>query len=188
MLAIDAGKSQGCLHKAQKHKKRSCKNEALQLYGIFNSFMLKNLPPLLTPNALHALASMGHGDDVAIVDANFPAARLAQQGGARLVQLAGASAAEALKAVLQVLPLDYFATEAAWTMQVVGDAKAVAAPVAEFTAVLVQAGEQPAGTLERFDFYHRAQSAFVILRTGERRKYGNILLRKGVIASDGDSP
>ncbi|MEO6017633.1 MAG: RbsD/FucU domain-containing protein, partial [Polaromonas sp.] len=49
--------------------------------------MLKNIPPLLTPDALHALASMGHGDDVAIVDANFPAARLAQLGGARLVQL-----------------------------------------------------------------------------------------------------
>jgi len=148
--------------------------------------MLKNLPPLLTPDALHALASMGHGDDVAIVDANFPAARVAQQGGARMVQLAGTSATEALKAVLQVLPLDNFVAKAAWTMQVVGDANAVAVPVAEFAAALRQAGEQPAVTLERFDFYQRAQSAFVILRTGERRKYGNILLRKGVIASDSE--
>lgn len=147
--------------------------------------MLKNIPSLLTPDALHALASMGHGDDVAIVDANFPAARVAQQGGARLVQLPGASATEALKAVLQVLPLDNFVPEAAWTMQVVGDANAVPAPVTELAAVLLQAGEQPAATLERFDFYQRAQSAFVILRTGEQRKYGNILLRKGVIASDG---
>lgn len=147
--------------------------------------MLKNIPSLLTPDALHALASMGHGDDVAIVDANFPAARVAQQGGARLVQLSGASATEALKAVLKVLPLDNFVPEAAWTMQVVGDANAVPAPVIELAAVLLQAGEQPAATLERFDFYQRAQSAFVILRTGEQRKYGNILLRKGVIASDG---
>ena len=146
--------------------------------------MLKNVPPLLTPDALHALASMGHGDDVAIVDANFPAARMARQGGARLVQLAGANAAQALKAVLQVLPLDDFVPDAAWTMQVVGDASAVPEPVAEFAALLQQAGEQPAATLERFDFYQQAQSAFVILQTSESRKYGNILLRKGVIASD----
>lgn len=145
--------------------------------------MLKNVPSLLTPDALHSLASMGHGDDVAIVDANFPAARLARQGAARLVQLAGANATQALKAVLQVLPLDDFLPDAARTMQVVGDASAVPEPVAEFAAALRQAGELPAATLERFDFYQRAQSAFVILRTGETRKYGNILLRKGVIAS-----
>lgn len=146
--------------------------------------MLKNIPPVLTPDALHALASMGHGDDVAIVDANFPAARVAQLGGARLVQLAGATAPEVLKAVLQLLPLDNFVPDAAWTMQVVGDATAVPEPVAEFASVLQQSGERAATALERFDFYQRAQSAFVILRTGEPRKYGNILLRKGVIAGD----
>ena len=148
--------------------------------------MLKNIPSLLTPDALHTLASMGHGDELAIVDANFPAARLARQGGARLVELAGANATAVLQAVLQLLPLDHFEREAAWTMQVVGNALAVAEPVAEFSAALRQAGEQPAATLERFDFYRRAQSAFVILRSGEARKYGNILLRKGVITSDGE--
>lgn len=144
--------------------------------------MLKNIPPLLTPDALHALASMGHGDDVAIVDANFPAAQVARQGGARLIQLAGATAPQVLQAVLQLLPLDDFEPDAARTMQVVGDSSAVPAPVAEFTRMLQAAGEQAATPLERFDFYQRAQSAFVILRTGEQRTYGNILLRKGVIA------
>lgn len=148
--------------------------------------MLKNIPPLLTPDALHALASMGHGDEVAIVDANFPAAGVARLGGARHVELAGANATEVLQAVLHVLPLDHFESDAAWTMQVVGDALAIPEPVAEFAAALRQAGEPPAATLERFDFYRRAQSAFVILRSGESRKYGNILLRKGVIASDGE--
>jgi L-fucose mutarotase len=116
-------------------------------------FMLKNIPPLLTPDALHALASMGHGDDVAIVDANFPAAQVARKSGARLVQLAGATAPQALAAVLRLLPLDDFVPDAAWTMQVVGDASAVPAPVAEFATVLHQAGERPAVSLERFDFY-----------------------------------
>lgn len=146
--------------------------------------MLKNIPPLLTPDALHALASMGHGDDLAIVDANFPAAQVARKSGAQLVQLAGATAPQALAAVLRLLPLDDFVPDAAWTMQVVGDASAVPAPVAEFATVLHQAGERPAVSLERFDFYERAQTAFLILQTGEQRKYGNILLRKGVIASD----
>lgn len=146
--------------------------------------MLKNIPSLLTPDALHALASMGHGDDVAIVDANFPAANVAHKSGARLVQLAGATASQALQAVLQLLPLDNFVPDAAWTMQVVGDASAVPAPVAEFANVLREAGERPAVTLERFDFYAQAQNAFLILQTGEQRKYGNILLRKGVISSD----
>jgi L-fucose mutarotase/ribose pyranase (RbsD/FucU family) len=80
--------------------------------------MLKNIPPLLTPDALHALASMGHGDDVAIVDANFPAAQVARKSGAVLVPLAGATAPQALAAVLRLLPLDDFVPDAAWTMQV----------------------------------------------------------------------
>jgi L-fucose mutarotase len=146
--------------------------------------MLKNLPPLLTPDALHALASMGHGDELAIVDANFPAARVALQGGARLVQLAGAGATDALRAVLQVLPLDDFGPDAAWTMQAVGDAAAVPPPVAEFRALLSEAGERAPVPLERMAFYERAANAFAILRTGESRPYGNILLRKGVVASD----
>ena len=146
--------------------------------------MLKNIPPLLTPDALHALASMGHGDDVAIVDANFPAAQVARKSGAQLVQLAGATAPQALAAVLRLLPLDDYVPDAAWTMQVVGDASAVPPPVAEFATVLHQSGERPAASLERFEFYDRAQAAFLILQTGEKRKYGNILLRKGVISCD----
>jgi len=143
--------------------------------------MLKNLPPLLTPDALHALASMGHGDDLAIVDANFPATRLADQGGARLMELAGASAPETLQAVLQVLPLDDFVPEAAWTMAVVDDPSAVPEAVEEFRRLLQAADQRPPCSIERFAFYERARQAFAIIRTGERRSYGNILLRKGVI-------
>ena len=146
--------------------------------------MLKNIPSLLTPEALYGLASMGHGDDVAIVDANFPATAVAHRSGARLVQLAGITSPQALQAVLQLFPMDSYVPAAAWTMQVVGDAGAVPAPVAEFSALLAEAGERPAATLERFEFYARTQAAFLILQTGEQRKYGNILLRKGVISSD----
>ncbi|WP_457337374.1 RbsD/FucU family protein [Rhizobacter sp. P5_C2] len=146
--------------------------------------MLKTISPLLTPDALHALASMGHGDDLAIVDANFPAAQVAQQAGARLVQIAGADAPAVLAALLPLFPLDTFVPQCAWTMQVVDDARTVPPPVAEFRKLLRAAGESEPATLERFAFYEQARRAFVILRTGEQRKYGNLLLRKGVVATD----
>jgi L-fucose mutarotase len=143
--------------------------------------MLKYIPALLTPDALHALASMGHGDELAIVDAHFPAARLAAGGHARLAYLPGADTPTVLRAVLTLLPLDDFGPDAAWTMQVVGDAAAQPPAVAEVQGVLKDCGERPAATLERNAFYERAAQAFAILPCGEIRTYGNVLLRKGVL-------
>ena len=150
--------------------------------------MLKQIPALLTPDALHALASMGHGDELAIVDAHFPAARLAAQGTARLARIPGTDAPTLLRAVLALLPLDDFGPEAAWTMQPVQGANNVAArppAVAELQAVLKAAGERPAAPLERLAFYERAAQAFAILACGELRTYGNLLLRKGVLREAG---
>ena len=146
--------------------------------------MLKNLPPLLTPDLLHALASMGHGDDVALVDAHFPASRLAQRGGARLVRMPGVSATQVLEAVLQVLPLDTFGPACAWTMQVVGDAQAVPPAVDEFHQRLAAQGRRDVATLERHAFYEQAQQAYVIVQTGDLRTYANLLVRKGVLGHD----
>lgn len=146
--------------------------------------MLKTISPLLTPDALHALASMGHGDDLVIVDANFPAAQVARQSGARLVQIPGADAPAVLAALLPLFPLDTFVPQCAWSMQIVGDARAVPPPVAEFRKLLHAAGEREPATLERFAFYEQAQRAFLILRSGELRKYGNLILRKGVVSTD----
>jgi L-fucose mutarotase len=146
--------------------------------------MLKNISPVLTPQLLFGLAKLGHGDDVALVDANFPADRIAEQAHARLVQLPGLSTTQVLQSVLSVLPLDHFDSPCSWTMQVVGDAQAVPAPVAEFKQALHAAGEATPGSLERFAFYEHARSARLVVQTGDLRKYANILLRKGVIATD----
>ena len=140
--------------------------------------MLKGLSPLLSPDLLHVLASMGHGDEIVLADANFPAATHAK----RLIRLPGASAPAVLDAVLAVLPLDSFVTHAALTMQVVGDASTVPPAVAEFNTLLRQHGHAEAGSLERFAFYERAAQAFAVVATGEGRIYGNILLKKGVLA------
>jgi L-fucose mutarotase len=143
--------------------------------------MLKHVPALLTPDALHALASMGHGDMVAIVDAHFPAARVAAQAGARLVQVPGADTPALLRAVLTLMPLDDATPEAAWTMQVIGEPKAVPPAVAEIRACLAQAGEREPGALERHAFYEAAARAFALFQSGEARTYGNVLLAKGVV-------
>ena len=141
--------------------------------------MLKNLSPLLSADLLHILASMGHGDEIALVDANFPATTHAR----RLVNLPGVDATRVLDAVLSVLPLDDFVPDAACTMQVVGDASAVPPAVQDFAATLVRHGEKRPTSLERFAFYARAAQAFAVVATGETRLYGNILLKKGVVRS-----
>ena len=139
--------------------------------------MLKGLSPLLTPDLLHVLASMGHGDEIVLADVNFPAARHAR----RLVPMPGIDAPQVLEAVLSVMPLDDFVEQAAWTMQVVGDADAVPEVVQAFDATLHRHGVAASSSIERFAFYERAAAAFAIVATGERRVYGNILLKKGVV-------
>jgi len=144
--------------------------------------MLKGIHPLLHADLLHALASMGHGDELVIADANFPWASI----GRRVVHLAGASAPDALDAILTLFPLDDFVDQPALTMQVVGDPDAVPEPVRDFAEVFTKHGlaDTEMGRLDREAFYARARSAFAIVRTGELRPYGNILLVKGVITSE----
>jgi L-fucose mutarotase len=144
--------------------------------------MLLGLPPLLTPDLLHALAAMGHGDEIAIVDANFPAASVAR----RLVELPGVTSTDVLSAVLTLFPLDTFVSPAALTMEVVGDPNARPAAVEDFETVMAQrTGEtRSLGHLVRQAFYDRARNAYVVVRTGDRRGYANILLVKGVIRAE----
>ena len=141
--------------------------------------MLLGLDPVLSPDLLHTLAAMGHGDRIALVDANYPATR-----GRRLIHLPGITAPRALQAVLSVLPIDTFIAEPCTVMQVVGEAGALPAVVAEMNAALVKHGAKPAASLERHAFYAAAESAYAIVQTGERRFYGNILLTKGVVAPE----
>jgi L-fucose mutarotase len=147
--------------------------------------MLKGIPPLLTADVLHALLLMGHGDDIAVVDAYFPAATLARRSNASLVQLPGTTTTEILHAVLQLMPLDDFDEHASWTMEVVGDSTHAPQPVLEFRDCLLAAGELAPATLERFAFYECTSKASLIIQSGDRRSYANILLRKGVLQDTG---
>lgn len=142
--------------------------------------MLRGIDPILTPDLLHTLALMGHGDAIAIVDANFPAAAC----GTRVHRLPGLGAAPVLEAVLSLLPLDTYIPNPAATMQVVGKAGTTPPAVADLNAVLHKHGAADAATLERFAFYDATRAAFAIIQTGEPRAYGNIIVTKGVLGFD----
>jgi L-fucose mutarotase len=144
--------------------------------------MLLGVPRLLTPDLLHALCAMGHGDEIVIVDANFPAASV----GRRVVYMPGASSTDALDAVLAVMPLDTMVSPAVFTMEVVGDPTARPPAVEDFAATIARRSrdERALGHQERHQFYARARGAYVIVQTGDTRRYANILLVKGTIRDE----
>jgi len=141
--------------------------------------MLKGIDPLLGPELLAILRAMGHGDEIVIADANFPAAANAQ----RLVRLDGADAVRATQAIVSVMPLDDFVPHAAFRMDVVGHPEELPPVCAEFDKVLRAHGYgHGIAGIERMAFYERARGAYAIVATGEGRLYGNLILKKGVVA------
>ena len=141
--------------------------------------MLKNLNVLHTPELLHVLASMGHGDDVALVDCNFPAVSVAQ----RLVRLDGTDLPAALEACLQLMPLDTFVDTPALRMMQVHAPDEVPEVQQQCQQIINRAEgrEVKLSGIKREDFYTQARKAFAVICTSERRPYGCLILKKGVI-------
>ncbi|WP_395456304.1 RbsD/FucU family protein [Azospirillum melinis] len=149
--------------------------------------MLKGLDPLLSPDLLWVLAAMGHGDDLALVDANHPAETIARATtSGRLIVLPGVTMARAARGILGVFPLDGFVPDPVRRMEVVGDPAALPTVQGEVQAEIDRAEgrPQPLQGIERFAFYDAARRAFAVVQVGDPRPYGCFLLRKGVIAGD----
>ena len=143
--------------------------------------VLKSIHPLLGPELLFALASMGHGDEIAVVDANFPAASMAR----RLVGMRGVDTAEMVEAILSVLPLDRTPPSPVSIMRAAEGVDVKTTAIGGIRAALDRTtGGVGVAELERFEFYERARKAFAIVLTGERRPYGNVLLVAGALAGD----
>jgi L-fucose mutarotase len=142
--------------------------------------MLKGIDPLLGPDILHLLAAMGHGDEVVIADANFPAASVAR----RLVRLDGIDTTRALAAILTLVPMDQYVDQPVAVMAVVNDPNATPDTYGDFIRVIAAAeGKIPdLERVERFAFYERARRAFGVVATSDTRLYANIILKKGVVA------
>ncbi len=140
--------------------------------------MLIGIPALLGPELLATLRAMGHGDEIALVDGNYPAEEQAN----RLIRADGLHLIPVLEAILTVLPVDDVVPEALFRASVRGD-PTLADPVhREIEALCARrAPGRKVVALAGADFYARVRSAHAIVATSEPRLYANIIIRKGVI-------
>ena len=144
--------------------------------------MLKGIPKILSPELLKVLCEMGHSDRLVIADGNFPAQTMGKN--AIVIRMDGHGACEVLEAILQVFPLDTYVEKPVNLMEVMpGDP--VETPIwDEYRAIVAEhdgRGSAAIGETERFAFYEKARGAYVVIATGERAIYGNIMLQKGVV-------
>ncbi|MFH2114332.1 MAG: RbsD/FucU domain-containing protein [Spirochaetota bacterium] len=142
--------------------------------------MLKGIPDVISPDLLKILHEMGHGDELVIGDANFPAASNARN----LVRCDGHGVPALLDAILFLFPLDDFIPHPVSIMQVVTGDKTIPVIHDEIRAVVrkhEKAGDTLVAELERFDFYERAKNAYAIVATTEKKLYGCMMIKKGVI-------
>ena len=140
--------------------------------------MLKTISPLLSPQLLKVLAEMGHGDEIIFSDAHFPASSL----GPQVIRADGLTVDALLAALIPLFELDSYAPALVMMAPVEGDTLDERVE-ARYLQALFADGEpsQSVVRIDRHAFYARAKSAFAIVITGETAKYGNILLKKGVI-------
>ena len=144
--------------------------------------MLKNIPPILSPELLKVLCEMGHSDRLIISDGNFPAESMGKN--AIVIRCDGHGVPELLDAILTVFPLDTYVEKPVSLMEVMkGDT--VETPIwdtyKEIIAKHDPRGAETVGTIERFAFYEEAKKVYCIIATGEKALYANIMLQKGVI-------
>ena len=146
--------------------------------------MLKGIDPILNADVLYALRAMGHGDDLIIADTNFPSDSVARETVLGEVLRIDRPAAEVVRAVLSVYPIDTFVDDAAARMEVVDEADTILPVMEEVQAELTAADGPTMMSIERYAFYDRAKQAYAVIQTGERRFYGCFALRKGVVGPD----
>jgi L-fucose mutarotase len=149
--------------------------------------MLKGIDNRLNADVLGCLRAMGHGDVLIIADTNFPADSVARATvTGQLLRMENLTAAEAVQAVLSVLPLDTFVDDFAGRMEVVGEPATIPPVQAEVQAAInaAEGRPRPMTSIERFAFYDMARKAYAVIQTGERRFYGCFMFRKGVIPPD----
>ncbi|WDZ77031.1 RbsD/FucU family protein [Ensifer adhaerens] len=140
--------------------------------------MLKGLNPILSPELLYALRAMGHGDEIALVDGNYPG----QEHARRLIRLDGHALIPVLDAILSVLPIDDFVSEAIFRATVKQDKDALDPVHREIIDCCGRhEPDRRVVPLLGADFYPRVKAAHTVVQTSEPRLYGNVILRKGVI-------
>jgi len=141
--------------------------------------MLKGIDPLLSGELLHVLDTMGHADQLALVDRNFPAA----SAGRPVIRLGEVGVVRALSAILTVFPLDSFVERPLERMEVDDDASIVT----DNQRLVLDAASREHGApldygiIKRLDFYKRVRDVSVVIHTLEPQPWGCFILQKGVV-------
>lgn len=138
--------------------------------------MLKGISPLISPELLKTLAEMGHGDEIVFSDAHFPAHTF----NGNVLRADGIPADALLAAIAPLMELDSYATPVIMMAAVPGD-QLDPSVEARYRNALGYQGDIE--RVERFAFYERAEEAYAVVVTGETAKYGNVIIKKGVIPS-----
>lgn len=141
--------------------------------------MLRGIDPVISPELLDILFRMGHGDEIVIADAFFPGDTF----GKRVVRADGIRIPQLLKGIMPLITLDQYVDSPLIMMAPVdGDSLDESVGVSYREAIdTVWPETAPIERIGRFDFYDRAKEAYAVVMTGETVKYGNIILKKGVI-------
>lgn len=142
--------------------------------------MLKGIPDIISPRLLMILDEMGHGDDIVIGDGNFPATSNARN----LISCNGHGVVEILDAILSLFPLDEFVDKPVTLMKTVNETDDVPIMYKEISQVVSKhysKGDSFIDFTDRFAFYEKAKNAYAIVSTSEKRLYGCVILKKGII-------
>lgn len=141
--------------------------------------MLKGINPLLSGELLKVLDEMGHGDQLLLVDRNYPAAA----SGRPVIRLGDVTVTRAAQAILDVFPLDTYVERPLERMEVDNDPALTGQSQNEVLAVARDIHPVPLefGIVPRLDFYQRAKAAYAVVHTLDSRPYGCFILQKGVV-------
>jgi L-fucose mutarotase len=142
--------------------------------------MLKGISPLISPELLAVLCRMGHGDEIVLADAHFPG----DSSNINVIRADGILVTDLLEGIMPLFELDQYVDDPVIMMAPVNGDSLDPNVEQSYEAVLKANSSvfSSITQIERSDFYQRAKVAFVVVMTGETRKYGNVILKKGVTA------
>ncbi|TCP96876.1 L-fucose mutarotase [Cricetibacter osteomyelitidis] len=140
--------------------------------------MLKGIHPAISPELLKILAEMGHGDELVLSDAHFPAHQLHP----KVIRADGIGVDTLLTGISPLFEFDAYVEAPLIMMQAVTGDTLDPSVEARYLAAIKSAVEIVPNLerIERFAFYERAKQAYAVVITGETAKYGNIIIKKGV--------
>ena len=139
--------------------------------------MLKNIPAILSPDLIHVLMSMGHGDEIVLADGNFPA----ESNAERLIRADGHGVCDLLQAMISFFPIDESMNDYAIVMDT-GDASSPHI-WSKFETILQNNNSDRSilTSISREHFYDQSRDAFAIVATCESALFANLILKKGVV-------